>query len=475
MIEFGTGGFRGIIGDDFVKSNIQSIAQALAEVSLENGDPKPVFIGYDNRFMSDYAAKWFAEVLMGNGIPAILSASSVPTPLVMMATRDKGLDYGAMMTASHNPYIFNGVKVFEKGGVDAGICFTSMLEKRIAAVKEVVSIPEEEGRKKGLLQVEDFLPTYISAIEAFLSPKAFHNPLKVLFNNMNGVGAASILPIAKDLDLHEFHAIHTEHDAFFSFTDPNPAKGNIMGGFRDQVLKGHYDFGMATDSDADRLGIIDEKGNYVDANEIMACLYYYLIRYRSMKGDIIKNVATSSLIDDVAEALGQKCYAVDVGFKNISAGIKEHDALMGGESSGGLTVRGYLFGKDSSFSGALFIEMVAVMGKKVSEIVKEVKEFAGYRHFFHEDSYSFHSSPDAMMDYIASHEPSFHLPLLRTSRIQNNYKYEFADGCFVLIRLSGTEPKFRIFAEMQDEGESLKILSALEKYLGEADEACFGN
>ncbi len=472
MIEFGTGGFRGVIGDDFNKANVQAIAQALSEVAKEADALKPIAVGYDNRFMSDYAAKWIVEVLNGNGIKAFLTASSVPTPLVMMITRDKGLDYGVMVTASHNPYIFNGVKVFQKGGIDADVSFTSMLEKRIQGVSEIKTLGESGAKQRGLIEAIDYMPSYVSCIESFLSKGAYHSPLNVLFNSMHGVASRSLLPIAKDLDLARFDAINTEHDAFFGFRDPNPAKENIMGEFASKVKQGHYDFGIATDSDADRLGVIDENGNYVDANEIMACLYYYLVKYRGMKGDIVKNIATSSLIDGVASALGYRCHVVDVGFKNISAGIKEYDALLGGESSGGLTVRGYLFGKDSSFSASLFMEMVAVMKKPVSKIVEEVKSVSGYSHTFIEDSYVFNASPSSMMDYIEGHQPKFPLPYLSVSRLGNNYKYDFGEGCFLLIRLSGTEPKFRIFAEMGDDAKAEKAIEALKEYLGQADKAC---
>ncbi len=472
MIEFGTGGFRGVIGDDFNKANVQVIAQALSDVAKESVPVKPIAVGYDNRFMSDYAAKWIVEVLNGNGIKAFLTSSSVPTPLVMMITRDKDLDYGVMVTASHNPYVFNGVKVFQKGGIDADVAFTSMLEKRIQNVKDVNSLSEIEAKEKDLIEVIDYIPDYVSCIESFLSKKAYHSPLKVLFNNMYGVAFRSLLPLAKDLDLANFKAINTSHDAFFGFHDPNPAKENIMGEFTKQVVDGHYDFGIATDSDADRLGVIDEKGGYVDANEIMACLYYYLVKYRLKKGDVVKNIATSSLLDGIATSLGYKCHVVDVGFKNISAGIKTYDALLGGESSGGLTVRGYLFGKDSSFSAALFMEMVSVLGKPVSAIVSEVKQAARYHHVFIEDSYAFHASPVSMMEYINKHQPEFHVPCLSSERIGNNYKYDFGDGCFLLIRLSGTEPKFRIFAEMEDEEDSSKAIEVLKDYLNRADQAC---
>lgn len=472
MIEFGTGGFRGVIGDDFNKVNVQAIAQALADVAKESSPVKPIAVGYDNRFMSDYAAKWIVEVLNGNGIKVFLTASSVPTPLVMMITRDKELDYGVMITASHNPYIFNGVKVFQRGGIDADVAFTSMLEKRIQSVKNIQRLSELEAKEKGLIEVIDYIPNYVSCIESFLSEKAYHSPLKVLFNNMHGVAFRSLIPLSKDLDMARFEAINVSHDAFFGFRDPNPAKENIMGDFAKLVTQGHYDFGIATDSDADRLGVIDELGNYVDANEIMACLYYYLVKYRGEKGDIVKNVATSTLLNGIASSLGYECHTVDVGFKNISAGIKAHGALLGGESSGGLTVRGYLFGKDSTFSASLFMEMVACLDKPVSSIVKEVKEEACYTHTFIEDSYVFNASPSTMMEYIGSHEPSFPLPCLSVERMGNNYKYSFHGGRFLLIRLSGTELKFRIFAEMGNESETVEAIKVLKDYLNQSDKAC---
>ncbi len=472
MIKFGTGGFRGIIGDDFNKANIQAIAQALSNVIRERKEAKPVAIGYDNRFMSDYAAEWFAEVLMGNDIPVILTATSVPTPLVMMIVRDKDLDYGVTMTASHNPYIYNGVKPFLKGGADADADFTSMLEKRIAEVRSVKALSFSKGESAGLLQILDYLPAYVACIETFLNPSSFHSPLKALFDNLNGVGARSILPLAKDFDFAKFDALHTEHDAFFSFVDPNPTRENMMGKFRDKVLEGGYDIGMAVDSDADRLGIIDEKGNYVDANEIMACLYYGLIKYRGLKGDIVKNVATSTLLDGLAEAFGYRCIETDVGFKYISASIKENDALLGGESSGGLTMRGYLYGKDSSFSGALFLNLVATMKKPVSQIVKEVKDFANYHHQFVESAVSFEGDPQKVMSYIEGHDFPFKMPCLKKERISNNIRFWFEDRCFLLIRLSGTENKFRVFAEMSDEATAEQSIGSLKKFIAAAEQAC---
>lgn len=469
MIKFGTGGFRGIIGDDFSKANIELIAEAVAELITESGSKKKVVIGYDNRFMSDYAAKWFGEVLMGNGVPIALTATPVPTPLVMMVVRDLSLDYGFTMTASHNPYFYNGVKPFLQGGIDADESFTSMLEERINKVKEVKVLPFEKGSEEGLSEIINYLPTYVSTIETFLNQRAYHSPLKILFNNLNGVGERAVLPLAERLDFARFDSLNTAHDAFFSFRDPNPTRDNLIGEFRSQLLLGGYDIGIALDSDADRLGVLDEQGNYVDANEIMACLYYGLIKYRGEKGDVVKNIATSTLIDKLAEAFGYKCIVTDVGFKHISSAMKEHDALLGGESSGGLTVRGYLYGKDSSFSSMLFLNLIASMGKKVSEVVKEVKSFAGYDHFFLESAMHFESEPSKVLETISSSSFAFPWPLVKKERISNNVRFLFGDDRFLLLRLSGTEKKFRLFAEMKDQEEAKQGIQELISCVKEAE------
>ena len=300
-IQFGTGGFRGVIGDDFKKENIQLIAQALANVIYENNQEKrPIIIGFDNRFMSDYAARWFAEVLNGNNIKTYVYTHSVPTPTVMSTTRDMYNYYGVMMTASHNPYYFNGIKVFTKEGYDADVAFTSHLEKKIAEVTEVKVLNERLARQKELLEDYDNLGSYLSHIKSFIDPTVSKNKLKVLYNNMNGVGVIGLKPMAKKLNIYQFSIINEDHDAFFGFNLPNPTKEALMGEFSETVYNQGYDLGMATDSDGDRLGIIDERGNYVSANEILASIYCYLVRERGYRGDIVKNCATSVLVDLVA-------------------------------------------------------------------------------------------------------------------------------------------------------------------------------
>ena len=465
-IQFGTGGFRGIIGDDFNKEIIQLIAQGLANIILENNqNDRPIIIGYDNRFMSDFAAKWMCEVLNANEIKTYLYTHVVPTPAVMSTTKDAKNYYGIMITASHNPYYFNGIKVFTEEGYDADVTFTSSLEEKVSKVKEVKTLNERVARKRGLLEDYDNLGSYLSHIKSFIDPGITKNNLNVLYNNMNGVGVIGLKIMSEKLHIHRFTIINEDHDAFFGFTLPNPTKEALIGEFSETVYNQNYDLGMATDSDGDRLGIIDEKGNYVSANEILASIYSYLVTERNYKGDIVKNCATSVLVDLVAESLGYKCHEVDVGFKNITAGMKRYDALLGGESSGGLTMRGYIYGKDATFSGSLFLEMVINLKKPVSEIISELKKKVNYDYNFSEDFITLDVDAKKVLEYMQNNLPKLALEPEDIKIFGRNIKFLFNERQWLLLRLSGTEPAFRVFAEFKNNEQAVKLVQELKDYI----------
>ncbi|MGN0813425.1 MAG: phosphoglucomutase/phosphomannomutase family protein [Candidatus Coproplasma sp.] len=465
MIQFGTGGFRGIIGDTFTKENVQIVAQALCEIAIEEDSQKPIVIGYDMRFMSDKFALWMAEVFAANGIKSLLYTQPIPSPCVMCATRDLKIDYGIMITASHNPYEFNGVKLFVKGGRDADVVFTGRLEEVCKGIKEVKSIPADEAREKGLISDYSNIEEYVDGIRSFILPEIVDNNAKILYDNLCGVGVVGISRLAKAFNIRQFDILHENHDAFFNFNLPNPTK-EMMCSLRERVLEGHYDYAMATDSDGDRLGILDENGDLVSNNEILACLYYYLVEYRNQLGDIVKNCATSILLDKLAKKFGVTCHEVDVGFKNISSKMRETDALIGGESSGGLTCRGYVEGKDSAFSASLFMEMCIRMKKPVSEIVREVCQFAEYDYSCIEMEVPLNDSK-CTIEFLGSVMPDLGREIVRVSQFNNNVKYYFNNDCWALLRFSGTEPMLRLFVEAETEKETQRIAAALDKFIHE--------
>ncbi len=466
-IKFGTGGFRGIIGETFTKYNIQLIAQAISNLIIEDKSTKPVVIGYDYRFLSNKAAEWMSEVFAYNKIPILLSNSPVPTPAVMFMTKSLENDYGVMITASHNPYYFNGIKVFQRQGMDADIGLTTRIESQFEKIEEVHKKPIELAIKDSSVKVVSFLTDYVVSIKKWISPKVYGSDIRVLFDNLHGVGGRSLIYIAKELDLKNFRTIGKSQDAFFGNKLPNPTREN-MESDRKYLKHERYDCVLGLDSDGDRLGILDELGNYVDSNELLACIYYYLVKYRGMQGDSVKNCATSNLVNRVTEKFGYKCHEVDVGFKNISGKMMEVDALLGGESSGGLTVRGYLYGKDSSFAASLFIEMLVVMEKTVSNIVKEVRDFAGFYHAILEDNISYHNE-ESVLHYVRTKNIDFPDQIIKKEKFGKNIKYYFNNDCWVLLRCSGTEPVLRIFVEMETEEKAQQYLKILKNYVKSVD------
>ena len=448
-IKFGTGGFRDIIGEGFSKESVTLVASALSLIMQEENSKKEIVIGYDRRNKSPEAALDMALVFSYYGIKVYLTNKDVPTPCVIFHTMDKKEDYGVMITASHNPANFNGVKVFTKGGYDGDEEFTSRLEKKCLEVKHIYSLTKEEAKEKGLIIVFDALTPYINFILPF-SKKHLTHDLKIAYDNLNGVGINSIEPILRKIGVNNLAILNPEHDITFRGKLPNPIERNLKD-LSNFVTTNKYDVGFSADSDADRLSVIDEKGNFVTANEILACIYYYLVKIRGLKGDVVRNCATSLLLDDLANKLGFKCHEVDVGFKNITKKMSQTDALLGGESSGGLTCRNYLKGKDTTFALTLFVNMMDDMNKPVSEIVKEVKEFACYHSFDYETFLSYPANKEGMIkEYLEKNSPDFARPYIKKEIIDRNYRYWFSSSEWCLLRLSNTEPALRLYLEIND-------------------------
>ncbi len=468
MIQFGTGGFRGVIADDFTKSNVQRIAQGICNIYMDREYRKPILIGYDFRFCSKEASEWIAEVLAGNHIPVLLSDEPSPTPAIMQQSKMMDNELGIMITASHNPYYFNGVKLFQKEGMDAEKELTDELEKRIEEAKKIHLLSLDEAIQNGKIQYVSVLKPYLEYIQRFLLTDQKKKDTRILIDPIYGTGLLTLKPTLEEMGFKNIKVIHDEHNPLFGGLLPNPIEKNMLAD-KEIVIKEHYDICIGTDSDCDRLSILDEKGNFVDANEILASIYYYLIKYRNEKGDIVKNLATSNLVDAVAKKFGYQCHEVDVGFKNISSGIKEYDALLGGESSGGLTMRGYIYGKDSTFASALFLEMVSHMKKPVSEIIKEVREFADFHKVSYEDSIRF-KDREKIIDACEKDFPHFSEKGFHFRKITNNFKYYFPSGDWALIRFSGTEPLIRIFVESDKKKEvCLKDIEAIKDFIRKHD------
>ena len=448
-IKFGTGGWRAVIGKDFTCENVRRVATGIVRLMHhECKTSKPVIIGYDRRFLSDEAAKWVAEVLAAYDIQVYFLNRSAPTPLIMHAVKDKGLYYGIEITASHNPSEYNGIKLIIEEGRDADLNTTSLLEKLIMSDVEVKYIDFSEGVERGLIKyLKNPFNEYIDDILEQLDVQALRERgLRVLFDTMHGSGTYPLLTIFYTARC-TIDTMNANKDAYFGGMMPAPTE-HTLSELKDDVVRGGYDMGIALDGDGDRLGIIDNNGRYITANEILCMLYYYLVKYQGWTGPVVRNLATTHMLDRIAESFGEKCYEVPVGFKYISSKIDEVNAVLGGESSGGLTVRGHIHGKDSVYAASLFAEMISVIGKSPSEIMADLESQFG-KFFMVEDNLRFEPERKVEINQILMVDkklPEFNREVVRVN-YEDGCKVYFDDDSFVICRFSGTEPLLRIFAE----------------------------
>ena len=449
MIRFGTGGWRAVIGDGFTRANIRRVAAALARRMKQEGcGEQGICAGYDRRFLSREALIWFCEVLAGEGIRVFFVNMSCPTPQIMFTVREKKLPYGAMVTASHNPAIWNGIKLFTAGGRDAAQEVTEAVQEEAnrLAESDIQDMDFEQALETGVVQIIDPRDAYLDSILRQVDTEAIRKRrLRIVLDPMFGVsltGLQTILYTSRcDIDV-----INDRHDAFFGRHLPAPNPDTLVD-LQYAVREHRADVGIATDGDADRLGIIDEKGNYITANETLALLYSYLLEHKGWKGPAVRNIATTHLLDRIAEAHGEKCIEVPVGFKHISAGMEEHQALIGGESSGGLTVRGHIAGKDGLYAASLLVEMLSVSGRKLSELVQDLYDRYGEMHSAEYDWAMTGEKKEEIRHLMMTERklPDFGQPYEKVSYL-DGCKVYFADG-WVILRFSGTEPRIRIFAE----------------------------
>ena len=467
-IKFGTGGWRAVIGEDFTRENVRRVAAGIARLIREQGKTDtPVMIGYDRRFLSSDAANWVAEVLTAYDINVFLMQRSAPTPLVMHTVKDQNLHYGIEITASHNPSNYNGIKLIVDEGRDADVNTTEMLEQFIPQYNDFKYIDLPEAIKSGKVEyLKNPFNSYIDDIIDQLDVESLRNRgLRVLFDTMHGSGTYPLLTIFYTTRC-TIDTLNMNKDAYFGGQMPAPTEATLKK-LKNEVVRGKYDLGIALDGDGDRLGIIDNNGRYITANEILCMLYYYLVKYQGWKGPVVRNLATTHMLDRIAESFGEKCYEVPVGFKYISAKIDETNAVLGGESSGGLTVRGHIHGKDSVYAASLFAEMISVMGKTPSEIMNDLEAQFG-KFVMAEDNLRFH--PDEKSTVMNTLMVEKKLPEFNRTITKVNYedgcKVYFDNGDFVICRFSGTEPLLRIFAESADKTTAKQYIKQFKTFLG---------
>ena len=450
MIKFGTGGWRAIIADGFTKQNIRLVAAGLCRLMEKEGHSgKEIVIGYDRRFLSKESAHWAAEVVAGFGFRVFMVARSSPTPLIMYTVKRRETPYGMAITASHNPAIYNGIKVFTEGGRDAEASVTKRIEAEIAELRadDVKVMDYDRAVALGIIRENYPFNDYIDSILRRVDvEKIKKTSLRVAIDPMYGVSQSSLRTILLtcrcDVDV-----IHEQHDTLFGGRMPAPS-ADALRLLSNYVVENRCDLGIATDGDADRLGVIDEFGSYLHANTILVLLYYYFLNYRGWMGPCVRNNSTTHLLDRVAMDFDQECHEVPVGFKYISAKMAETGAIIGGESSGGLAVQGHIQGKDGIYAAALLVEMRAVTGKTISQLYREITDRYGEL-YYEERAFTMTVSKKELLQarlFVQHQLPDFREPVEKVDR-SDGCKVYFADGSWIICRFSGTEPLLRMAAE----------------------------
>ncbi|EGA72058.1 phosphoglucomutase/phosphomannomutase [Vibrio sinaloensis DSM 21326] len=468
MIKFGTGGWRAFIGEEFTKDNVQLVAQALANIiNNENVADKGFVVGYDRRFLSDKAGRWFTEVLAANAIKVSFIDKFVPTPIVMFKAKEMNCAYSACITASHNPADYNGIKVFIEGGRDADEIITEKIETQIAqlTLAKVKSVEFEQAVEDKLVEVINPMNEFVDSIIDFIDIEAIKKAnLRVLIDPMFGVAKNALQTVLIngrcDVDV-----INDGKNPDFGGLMPSPSAATLYR-LKHLVAAEGYDIGIGTDGDADRLGIIDEKGNFIHPNEVLILLYYYLLEYKGWKGSVVRNIATTHLLDKIAADHGETAFEVPVGFKHISSQMEADDSLIGGESSGGLTIRGHIKGKDGVFASSLLVEMLSVTGKKLSELLDEIYEKYGYAYTAEGDCTFKPAQKEVLYNriYVEKQLPEFEYEIDKVS-YEDGAKVYFKNGGWVIARFSGTEPLLRIFAEMADKETAEQVVLQVKEFL----------
>ncbi|KYN26532.1 phosphonomutase [Vibrio cidicii] len=468
MIKFGTGGWRAFIGEEFTKDNVRLVAQAVANIIHDEAVAHRGFvIGYDRRFLSDKAGAWFAEVLAANGIVVSFINKFVPTPIVMFKAKQMDCAYSACITASHNPADYNGIKVFIEGGRDADEVITQKIEAQIAhlTLDQVQSVDFEQAVQDKQIKIINPMNEFVDSIIDFIDIEAIKRAnLRVLIDPMFGVAKNALQTVLIngrcDVDV-----INDGKNPDFGGLMPSPSAATLYR-LKHLVAAEGYDIGIGTDGDADRLGIIDEKGNFIHPNEVLMLLYYYLLEYKGWKGSVVRNIATTHILDKIAADHGEVCFEVPVGFKHISSQMEADNSLIGGESSGGLTIRGHIKGKDGVFASSLLVEMLSVTGKKLSELLDEIYSKYGYAYMAEGDCKFKAAQKEALYNkiYVEKQLPEFDFAIDKVS-YHDGAKVYFKNGGWVIARFSGTEPLLRIFAEMQDKDTAELVLQQFKEFL----------
>jgi alpha-D-glucose phosphate-specific phosphoglucomutase len=457
-IRFGTDGWRAIVADEFTVANVRIVAQAIASYTKEIGQQEqPLLVGHDTRFLGRRFALEVVSVLAGNGIRTYLLNEAAPTPAVAFGVKHFAASGAIMITASHNPPEYNGIKYIPDYAGPASPAITRQLEKWIAQIGqtgEVQSISLEEAEAQKRLQMIVLRPHYEAHLRRMVKLDVLRqSSLQVVVDAMHGAGMGYVSGLLREAGIPTV-GIRETVDASFGGDLPEPSDKHLTQ-LKHEVRTRQATLGLANDGDADRFGVVDESGRYIPSNQVLVLLAYHLVKNRKLTGKIVRTVATTHLLDRVAVAYGLELVETPVGFKYIGEQMLMGDVLLGGEESGGASILGHIPEKDGVLINLLMAELCAWEDKPLGKILRDVH--AQFGELFSTRIDIPLTGKEALLQAILDLPPQHVGPFAVKSILQiDGCKLLLEDGHWVLIRPSGTEPLVRIYCEATS-------LQALEK------------
>lgn len=466
-VKFGTDGWRAVIAEDFTFSNVRVAAAAIAHYVLSEEDSaRGICIGYDTRFGSSHFARAVAELLSSAGIPVQLADKVTPTPALSFAVRERGAAGGVMITSSHNPYQWNGVKYKASYG-------GSGKPSIMAAIESHLGRPVPQSSKPAPINTTDFCSDYIRAITSFVDlDKVAASGFKFAIDPMYGAGAGILANIFSSHNI-PYIQIHAHHDPLFPGINPEPIEPHLRA-LQASVVEHACHAGLATDGDADRIGAVDENGNIVDAHKIFAILLRWVIERKQWPGEVVRAFNTTRMLDRICDRYGRQLHEVGIGFKNICDLMLEREILVGGEESGGIGFKRHLPERDGLLNALLLANVMADEQKTLGQLVASLQEEYGEHHY---DRIDLHIAEDLKKSAIARARSGVRqfagMPVLRVETmdgikffLQNPEAVSKpkAAETWLLLRASGTEPLLRIYAESCSPQSVRQVLEAARHF-----------
>ena len=459
-IKFGTEGWRAVMAEEFTADNVRLVTQAIAEHVLEQArtaGPITVAVGHDTRFLSDYFARVVCEVLAGNRIRSVLTDRAIPTCAVSRYVLAKRLPAGIVVTASHNPAIYNGVKVKEAYGGSATPETVASIEQRLGR-SPLKRVPFDEAIKAKTVNELNMVPCFLQGIRSFVDLPAIRQaPLRVIVDSMHGSAGRLIEGLLKG-GRCRVETLHAEPDPLFGGQAPEPIASHLHE-LQAAVKRTRAEVGIANDGDADRLGIIAPGGVWLNPGQVMCVLLMHLVKTRKASGAVVKTISNTMMINRLAQALSLRLIEVPVGFKYITKLMLEDNILVGGEESGGIGIKGYLPERDGIVNGLLVLEAMASRKQTLSAIMRELERQFGQWFYGRKDLSLKMEQVEGLFTRLRNAPPDA-LAGVAVDKVStlDGVKLIGRDESWLLFRRSGTEPIVRIYAETPQKARLSRLL-----------------